>query len=212
MGPLITSLHRLRCSRRRVTPSSAWSWDRFSEPRFSELNLLAPLRLGVTDQSRCGPASQTSPGRREIALFSRVDDASAAFDAESDPAHGCTSVRTSGIRRFARVAPRVATPEAEAIDAETFYERFADAGYSYGSAFLVVGEAWVRGAEVFAECVLPDREGEQASEFALHPALFDGGSSPRCGCLVTNPSPTRRRCRPHFRASGSRSEDRATCG
>ncbi|HEY0452996.1 MAG TPA: SDR family NAD(P)-dependent oxidoreductase, partial [Actinophytocola sp.] len=66
--------------------------------------------------------------------------------------------------------------DAEPVDVDGCYERFAVAGFGYGPAFRGLRAVWRRGsgvdAEVFAEVALPDRVTD-ADAFGLHPALLD---------------------------------------
>ncbi|WP_406330722.1 type I polyketide synthase [Streptomyces sp. NBC_00203] len=59
------------------------------------------------------------------------------------------------------------------VETAALYEELAAAGLAYGPAFQGVRAAWRRGAEIFAEVELADREAADADRFGLHPALLD---------------------------------------
>ncbi|WP_245985219.1 type I polyketide synthase, partial [Streptomyces tateyamensis] len=63
---------------------------------------------------------------------------------------------------------------AEPIEVEGAYEKLAGGGcYAYGPAFQGLQAAWRRGAEVFAEVVLPNAAEADAGKYGLHPAALD---------------------------------------
>ncbi|HEX8647080.1 MAG TPA: SDR family NAD(P)-dependent oxidoreductase, partial [Thermoleophilaceae bacterium] len=62
---------------------------------------------------------------------------------------------------------------AEPVDADTLYDRLAEAGMGYGPAFQGLQAAWRRGDELFAEVALAEEQAGDAERFAIHPALFD---------------------------------------
>ena len=49
----------------------------------------------------------------------------------------------------------------------------AGGGYGYGPAFRGLRAAWLDGADVCAEVVLPEEAAAEAGLFGLHPALLD---------------------------------------
>ncbi|MFE6037784.1 SDR family NAD(P)-dependent oxidoreductase, partial [Streptomyces sp. NPDC056452] len=63
--------------------------------------------------------------------------------------------------------------DAEPVDLTGWYGTLAAKGFDYGPAFQGLRSVWQRGAEVFAEIVLPDDQSESAGAFGLHPALLD---------------------------------------
>ncbi len=63
--------------------------------------------------------------------------------------------------------------EAEELEVELLYDRFAEAGYDYGAAFQGLRRAWRTGDELYAEIALADEEAQEAPGFCLHPALLD---------------------------------------
>nr|WP_269781692.1 type I polyketide synthase [Nocardia bovistercoris] len=64
-------------------------------------------------------------------------------------------------------------PGAVAEPVDDFYDRLADRGYRYGSAFAGLTAVWRRGAEIFAEAALPADHRDDVDRFGIHPALFD---------------------------------------
>ncbi|MFD5049124.1 type I polyketide synthase, partial [Streptomyces sp. NPDC058382] len=140
--------------------------------RVEELALAAPLAFpedgAVQLQVRVGAADDA--GRRTLGIYSRVED---GFDLP-------WSQHATGI-----VAPGQATGEtgfdatvwppagADPVDLDGCYERLAELGFDYGPAFRGLRAAWRRGDEVYADVVLPDDCGTDASAFGLHPALLD---------------------------------------
>ncbi|MFX0579441.1 SDR family NAD(P)-dependent oxidoreductase [Nocardia nepalensis] len=64
-------------------------------------------------------------------------------------------------------------PGAVAEPVDDFYDRLADRGYQYGSAFAGLTAVWRRGAEIFAEAALPPDHRDDVDRFGIHPALFD---------------------------------------
>ena len=142
-----------------------------------ELTLQTPLILpeqgAVQLQVSLGGAEQ---GRHEVAIHSRPV-------VGEDEAAGEWTVHAEGV-----LAPRPADPDprvealaaapwppegTEPIDVEHLYDRLAERGIEYGTAFQCVRAAWRRDEEVFAELALPEEQAEQAGGFGLHPALLD---------------------------------------
>jgi acyl transferase domain-containing protein/acyl carrier protein len=137
-----------------------------------ELDLRAPLILperGALALQVCvaGPGER---GRRAIAVHSRPD---AGEEQE-------WTLHAEGV-----LAPRASQPDpelseggwppegAEPLDVEFAYERIAETGASFGSAFQGLTGAWRRGEEVYAEVSLPDEQARVAEGFGIHPALLD---------------------------------------
>ena len=59
------------------------------------------------------------------------------------------------------------------VEVEQLHDALAAAGIEYGPAFQGLRAVWRLGAEVFAEATLPQGLGDEAAQFALHPALLD---------------------------------------
>ncbi|MFE2219919.1 beta-ketoacyl synthase N-terminal-like domain-containing protein, partial [Streptomyces canus] len=140
-----------------------------------ELTLETPLALGQQGgvQLQIAVGAPDAVGRRPLSIHSRpeADDAvwarhatgavSAAAPAETSSAASLTDWPVPGAQRV---------PTAE------LYERLESAGVFYGPAFRGVAAVWRRGADLFAELVLPadtDRSG-----YGLHPALLDAALHP----------------------------------
>ncbi|WP_425578366.1 SDR family NAD(P)-dependent oxidoreductase, partial [Streptomyces albiaxialis] len=138
-----------------------------------ELTLQAPLVLPDNGavQTRVTVGEPVADGRREIAVFSRHEDA------ETDEPW---TQHATGVLATASPADPLPAPEevwppagAEPVPVEGFYEELAAAGFAYGPVFQGVRAAWRRDGEVFAEVALPAEAAEQAGRFGLHPALLD---------------------------------------
>ncbi|MBG0569337.1 type I polyketide synthase, partial [Actinoplanes aureus] len=64
-------------------------------------------------------------------------------------------------------------PDAEPVDVDDFYERFAEAGFALGPAFQGLRAAWRDGDRTYAEVALPQAHRADAARFGIHPALLD---------------------------------------
>ncbi|MFD3466027.1 SDR family NAD(P)-dependent oxidoreductase [Streptomyces sp. NPDC058682] len=141
-------------------------------PVLDELVLEAPLVLeedvARQVQVAVGPAGED--GRREVAIYSRLETADEADSVPEATCHGrgwlATDVEPS--QPFPLQWPPAG---AESVPVETLYARLADIGLDYGPLFQGVRAAWRSGGEVYAEVSLDDNAG--AGEFGIHPALFD---------------------------------------
>ncbi|WP_435603635.1 SDR family NAD(P)-dependent oxidoreductase [Streptomyces sp. bgisy130] len=140
-----------------------------------ELTLHAPLILpphgGMQLRVTVGEES-AGDGRRELAVFSRNENEP---DEEwTRNATGSLTVATDTPVTPVRFSETVWPPaDAERIPVDGFYEELVPVGFAYGPVFQGLRAAWRRGAEVFAEVVLPEEPGADAAKFALHPALLD---------------------------------------
>jgi NADPH:quinone reductase-like Zn-dependent oxidoreductase len=134
-----------------------------------ELTLEAPLVLpergAVHLQLRVGAAGDD--GRRSFGLYARPEQ---EHDAEWTPHASGTLAPGTGERAETVVAwpPAGATP----VDISGIYQRFAEAGYSYGPSFQGLRAAWRHGAEIYAEVALPQQR--DGGHYLVHPALLDG--------------------------------------
>ncbi|WP_035796302.1 type I polyketide synthase [Kitasatospora mediocidica] len=135
-----------------------------------ELALEAPLVLPETGGVRLQVAvgAPDGSGRCSVAVYSRVEDA------DDEPwvrhASGVLAGGTGAVPVELDVWPPVG---ATVLPVEGLYEGLADAGLAYGPVFRGVRAAWRLGDEVFAELVLGEGTGSEASLFGLHPALLD---------------------------------------
>ncbi|MGW9675146.1 type I polyketide synthase [Streptomyces koyangensis] len=147
-------------------------------PVVDELTLGTPLVLpergGFRIQAEVG--APLADGSRQISLYSRPDDLTAAADGDwVRHASGVLSAApaTTGTP-LATWPPRDATP----VHLDGFYPAVADAGLQYGPVFQGLRAAWL-GADgaVHAEVELGSHGGAAGSPepggFGLHPALFD---------------------------------------
>nr|WLD30100.1 GomC [Streptomyces rubellomurinus] len=152
-----------------------------------EMVIAAPLVLedDLTRQIRItvGPAGED--GRREFALFSRVE-------AGEDEATELTCHARGWISANAEPLPQLPVPwppaDAEPLAVSELYSmlnknaHLTDAGFDYGPAFRAVRTAWRRDGEVFAELALPEEAGSPDG-FAIHPAMFDSSLHGGLGML-----------------------------
>ncbi|WP_371501897.1 SDR family NAD(P)-dependent oxidoreductase [Kitasatospora sp. NBC_00374] len=132
-----------------------------------EAPLVLPARGGVQVQVSVGVPD--AAGRRPVAVFSRVEDAS--LDAP-------WSRHAAGVLSSAAAPAGPSLTEwppagAEALSVDGVYEAFAGAGFAYGPVFQGLRAAWRRDGEVFAEVALPEEARAEAEYFGLHPALLD---------------------------------------
>ncbi|WNE96626.1 type I polyketide synthase [Streptomyces luomodiensis] len=144
-----------------------------------ELTLEAPLILPERGgaQLRLSVGAPDADGRRTLEVYSRpepesdadrgdVSDQSWSRNASGVLAPGETAGTAEGLAEWPPA-------EAVAIEVDDLYERFAAGGVGYGPAFQGLTAAWRRGAEVFAELRLEQRQRTDAALFGLHPALLD---------------------------------------
>ncbi|MET8687107.1 beta-ketoacyl synthase N-terminal-like domain-containing protein [Streptomyces sp. NPDC004732] len=160
-----------------------------------DLTLQAPLVLpdaaGVQVQIVVGPADSRGEqdgesgqggqgGRRDVHVYARPDDEDAPDGggaAWTCHAAGQLVAEPTGLVD-ADASDGVWPPAgAEPVDLGDFYERAAATGVGYGPAFTGLRALWRRGAELFAEAVLPQGAPEGAG-FGIHPALLDAALHP----------------------------------
>ncbi|MFD9221104.1 type I polyketide synthase [Streptomyces sp. NPDC060064] len=134
-----------------------------------ELTLQAPLVLpergGIAVRVAVDAADDN--GRRQVAIFSRLDEADVA-EPWTRHAVGFLTESTPDASFDLSVWP---PKGAESVGVEDLYENLASTGLSYGPVFQGLRAAWRLGGDVFAEVVLP--EGTSTDGFGLHPALLD---------------------------------------
>ncbi|WJV44905.1 SDR family NAD(P)-dependent oxidoreductase [Streptomyces flavofungini] len=143
-----------------------------------ELILEAPLVLpddGTGVQLQLWVEEPDTTGRRPFTLHSRrqndVPDEpwtrhAAGVLAAADPSDARPADADSDLAQWPPTG-------AVAVETTELYAGFAAAGLGYGPAFQGVRAAWRRGDEVFAEVALADAQSDDASAYALHPALLD---------------------------------------
>ncbi|HLL66920.1 MAG TPA: SDR family NAD(P)-dependent oxidoreductase, partial [Micromonosporaceae bacterium] len=145
--------------------------------RIDELTVQTPLRLDPgkpVDVQVLVEAADTA-GRRPVAVFARSgteqvwtrhaqgmirSGGPSQEDAAADPA-------------FAALA---AWPPSDAEPLAVGYAGLTARGYRFGPALQGLRAAWRRGAEIFAEVVLPDAANADLDRYTLHPALFDAAA------------------------------------
>ncbi|WP_346010826.1 polyketide synthase dehydratase domain-containing protein, partial [Streptomyces sp. SID5910] len=141
--------------------------------RVEELTLEAPLVLpqdgAVSVQVHVdGPGES---GRRTVSVYSQTDG-----DTWTRHALGTLADDAGDTARAdADAGDDVPWPpaDAEAVDVEGLYDRFARNGFGYGPTFQGLRAVWRRGEEVFAEVRLPEEQWAEARHLGVHPALLD---------------------------------------
>ncbi|WP_341720677.1 type I polyketide synthase [Micromonospora sp. FIMYZ51] len=149
--------------------------DRVGGDRIDELTMETPLLLPETGAVRVQLTvdAPDESGRRAFHLHSRPESST------SDPSHLPWTRHGDGVlsnsARQQEPADLSAWPPVGATPVEVgdIYERMAGTAIDYGPAFHGLQAAWQRGDEVYAEVRLPAALQDQASEYALHPALLD---------------------------------------
>ncbi|MFI1973527.1 polyketide synthase dehydratase domain-containing protein, partial [Streptomyces cinnamoneus] len=136
-----------------------------------ELTLEAPLVLPERGavQVQVSVSAVEDGGRCAFALYSRPEGAG------TDTPWTRHASGTLAAGDTAPVAGLVVWPpeNAEAVDIEGLYERFAAAGLTYGPTFQGLRAVWRRGEETYAEVALSETAASEARLFGLHPALLD---------------------------------------
>ncbi|WP_432014296.1 SDR family NAD(P)-dependent oxidoreductase, partial [Streptomyces cucumeris] len=137
--------------------------------RLEELTLEAPLVLpedgAVSVQVSVGGPDES--GRRSLSVYSQADGGPWTRHAVGALADG------GGSAARAEAGEVWPPTDAEAVDVDGLYERFARNGFGYGPAFQGLRAVWRRGDEVFAEVRLPEEQWSEARHLGVHPALLD---------------------------------------
>ncbi|WP_461025375.1 polyketide synthase dehydratase domain-containing protein, partial [Streptomyces heilongjiangensis] len=141
-----------------------------------ELTLEAPLVLPAEGavQLQVTVGAPDADGRREIGVYSRPADDTAADDTEGEPWQRNASGTL--LPDAATPAPPTGTrPPADAapLSTDTLYPRLADTGLAYGPLFRGLAAVRQHGDDLFAEAALPDESTPDAQRYGLHPALLD---------------------------------------
>ncbi|MFJ2611391.1 SDR family NAD(P)-dependent oxidoreductase [Streptomyces sp. NPDC087529] len=137
--------------------------------RVEELMIAAPLVLPPTGavQVQISVGAADEDGSRELRFFTRPGE---DFDAEwTQHATGRIGSGEHLIGFDTTVWP---PQDAEAVDIDGMFERYAADGLEYGPVFRGLRAVWRQDDTVYAEVALPDSV-EDADAFGLHPALFD---------------------------------------
>ncbi len=134
-----------------------------------ELTLQSPLILPESGAvalqvSVSGPDEQ---GRREISIHSRAEGEEGEW---TQNAGGTLSEEAPSAPEPLEAWPPAG---AEPLDSESLYDRLAERGFEYGAAFQGLSAAWSIGEEIYAEVSLSPEQAQEASRFAIHPALLD---------------------------------------
>ncbi|MDQ7809767.1 SDR family NAD(P)-dependent oxidoreductase, partial [Amycolatopsis sp. A133] len=148
-----------------------------------DLALEAPLPLpdegAVVVQVTVGGPDES--GRRSVAIHSRpAGEPTEDWIRHASGTLGAGGARAEHLDQW--------PPDADAVDLDGIYERFADTGYEYGTAFQGLRSLWRRGDFLYAEIVLPAEVREAAARFGIHPALLDAVLHP---VLVGHAGPVR---------------------
>ncbi|ANZ42357.1 hypothetical protein BBK82_47025 [Lentzea guizhouensis] len=133
--------------------------------RLEELTLSAPVVLpehgGLALQMKVSAGEE----RRTFTIHARPDEV-----ADAPWTQVVSGVLAKGEQRVEFDVP-VWPPNADAVDVEGCYERFAEAGFAYSGLFRGLRAAWRDGDTTYAEVALPDDV--NVKPFGLHPALLD---------------------------------------
>ncbi|MFI1742802.1 beta-ketoacyl synthase N-terminal-like domain-containing protein, partial [Streptomyces sioyaensis] len=194
-----------------------------------EAPLVLPARGGVQVQVVVG-APEGAAGVRSVRVFSRAEGAAGDASGDGSWLRHATGLLGAGMRGgradgadFGVWPPAGADP----VSVEGVYERYAEAGLSYGPVFRGLKAAWRLGEDVFAEVVLP--EGVGVEGFGVHPAVLDAalhavgltGVGERAGLpfawsgvelFATGASALRVRVRPLGSGSGAGSDSASGAG
>jgi polyketide synthase 12 len=143
-----------------------------------ELTLQAPLLIGAGDavQLQLSVSEPDAEGHCQLGIYSRLQG-SEEEAAEQWSCHA-TGVLSSEDElpggELARFGEELWPPTgARELDSEFFYDRLAEVGYQYGTAFQGLRRAFAAGEDLYAEIALGEAEVSRASGFCVHPALAD---------------------------------------
>jgi acyl transferase domain-containing protein/NADP-dependent 3-hydroxy acid dehydrogenase YdfG len=148
--------------------------DQVGCDRIDELTMEAPLLLPDTGAVRLQMTvdAPDAAGRRAFHLHSRPETTAGGPTDAPWTRHGDGVL--SGGRPPSPVDLSVWPPAgATPVELGDLYERMAGGAMDYGPAFHGLQAAWQLDDEVFAEVRLPAAVQDQASEYAVHPALLD---------------------------------------
>ncbi|MFI9031222.1 type I polyketide synthase [Streptomyces sp. NPDC053560] len=135
--------------------------------RVEELMLAAPLVLPPTGavQMQIAVGAADEDGSRDLRFFTRpAEDQDAAWTQHA------TGRITGGEHVIGFDAAVWPPRDADPVDIDGLYDRYAGNGLDYGPVFRGLRAVWRRAEEIYAEVVLP---ADDADAFGLHPALFD---------------------------------------
>ncbi|MEU2065314.1 polyketide synthase dehydratase domain-containing protein, partial [Streptomyces sp. NPDC013455] len=136
-----------------------------------EAPLVVPEDGAVRVQVAVGGPDET--GARGVEVYSTRQEVGAESGPDAWTRHATGTLTTSAVPTpdfdFTTWPP----PGARQVDISDGYEKLTRAGYAYGPAFQCVRKVWRRGAELFADVVVPPEQRENAAGFGIHPALLD---------------------------------------
>ncbi|MFI5520694.1 SDR family NAD(P)-dependent oxidoreductase [Streptomyces platensis] len=141
-----------------------------------ELTVLVPPALpgGAGLQLRVTVGESDAEGRRELAVFSRNEDA----EADLPWTRHATGVLAAGAAPVGFGEAAWPPAGADTLTVDGLYDELAAAGITHGPVFENVRAAWRRGADLFAEVALTEEHEGEAGRFGLHPALLDAALQP----------------------------------
>ncbi len=136
-----------------------------------ELTLATPLVIPERGavQVQVGIRPGEGGGKRTITIHSRVEGEPDAPWTQHASGTLCAVGQATEQDQPAAWPPE----DAEPVDLEGFYDRFAARGFDYGPSFRGVVSLWRRGDELFADVALAEHAVADAGAFGLHPALLD---------------------------------------
>ncbi|MFH8477177.1 type I polyketide synthase, partial [Streptomyces sp. NPDC018000] len=135
-----------------------------------EAPLVLPERGGVQVQVTVG-APEGDSGTRAVRVFSRAEDTAgdASWTRHATGALGTGARPAADDSGLGVWPPAGATP----VPVEDVYERYAEGGLLYGTAFQGLKAAWRLDDTLFAEVALSEQAAKDAERFGLHPAALD---------------------------------------
>ncbi|MCF3148739.1 polyketide synthase dehydratase domain-containing protein, partial [Streptomyces platensis] len=165
-----------------VLPSSALvelairAGDQVGCDLLEALTVLAPPLLpeGAGLQLRVTVGESDADGRRELAVFSRNEDA----EADLPWTRHATGVLAAGAAPVGFGEAVWPPAGADTLTVDGLYDELAAAGITHGPVFENVRAVWRRGADLFAEVALTEENEGEAGRFGLHPALLDAALHP----------------------------------
>lgn len=146
----------------------------------AELTFEAPLVLEENDTMllQVSVGEPDEAGRRSLAIYSQpAQPLEGVHRGEQWTRHASGALEVGGPDALEEpVEPLIGSwpPEgAKSIELAGLYERLAERGLEYGTAFQGLTSVWSRGEELFAEVSLPESRHAELGAFAIHPALLD---------------------------------------
>ncbi|MGW7825281.1 SDR family NAD(P)-dependent oxidoreductase, partial [Streptomyces puniciscabiei] len=141
-------------------------------PGMDDLTLRAPLVLAhdgaVQVQTSVDPAD--GEGTRTVRIHARPDGAPSDEPWTLHATGTLGAAPSTGHDWDLRVWPPAG---AESVAVDDLYVRLAETGMVYGPAFQGLRSLWRAGGDLYVEAELPEHTADDASAFALHPALLD---------------------------------------